>query len=293
MRLVTLECPKCGAQLKVNGALTYGTCNYCGYQFLIDDEVKHITIDNPRQVGYEFERGKYEQRLDESRNLAKKVGDLIQPLSDLDSFKNESNVLNIQLQELKKKERMFGTAMFSALPCIIAAVIVFNAVLLATQENFLITLMIGSWFAGLGFLVTKMLSDRGKTQTGNELKKKAERYDFINGQIQFIENTYDFELIPQNYRHEETMRYICQALSNQRAMNIQEAINLYEDEQYKLKMEALHKEQIAVQKQQLEMSEREAEQREAERESRRAAIVTAGVLWTVGTLVKHLKDDVL
>lgn len=293
MRLVTLECPKCGARIEVNDTLTYGTCNYCGHQFLIDDESKHITIDNPRQVGYEFERGKYEQRLDESRNLAKKVGDLIQPLSDLNSFKNESAMLNIQLRELKKKERMFNTAMFSALPFIVAAVIVFTAVFLAEENISLVTLVIGSGLAGLSFLVTKILSNKRKIQTENELKNKAERYDLINAQILFIENEYDFELIPQDYRYKEAMIYICQALNNQRAMNIQEAINLYEDEQYKLKIEALHKEQIAVQKQQLEISEREARQREADKESIRAAIVTGGVLLTVGTLVKHLKDDIL
>ena len=39
MKLITLTCPKCGAQMEVNPELEAIICNYCGNKMLIDREV--------------------------------------------------------------------------------------------------------------------------------------------------------------------------------------------------------------------------------------------------------------
>ena len=44
MKLVSMNCPHCNAPLKVNPELKSASCNYCGYQFAIDDEVKRVRI---------------------------------------------------------------------------------------------------------------------------------------------------------------------------------------------------------------------------------------------------------
>lgn len=36
MKLITLTCPKCGAQMEVNTELEAIICNYCGNKMLID-----------------------------------------------------------------------------------------------------------------------------------------------------------------------------------------------------------------------------------------------------------------
>lgn len=36
MKLISLACPNCHAQLQVNQELKQASCNYCGYSFLID-----------------------------------------------------------------------------------------------------------------------------------------------------------------------------------------------------------------------------------------------------------------
>lgn len=53
MRLVDLNCPGCGAVIRVNTELPQGICNYCGRQFLIDDEIKKYRITNGMQLGYQ------------------------------------------------------------------------------------------------------------------------------------------------------------------------------------------------------------------------------------------------
>lgn len=39
MKLITLTCPKCGAQMEVNPELEAIICNYCGNKMLIDGEI--------------------------------------------------------------------------------------------------------------------------------------------------------------------------------------------------------------------------------------------------------------
>lgn len=58
MRLVDVNCPSCGAQLRINSEDRVAECPYCGHRFLIDDEVQHIQYDNAEQAGYEFEKGR-------------------------------------------------------------------------------------------------------------------------------------------------------------------------------------------------------------------------------------------
>ena len=60
MRLIDLKCPNCTAKLEVNADLKTIVCNYCGHQFILDDEIKHVehTIKNAGQAGYDFELGR-------------------------------------------------------------------------------------------------------------------------------------------------------------------------------------------------------------------------------------------
>lgn len=58
MKLVTLTCPCCGAQLNVNAEFSKATCPFCNNSFPIDKEVQHLKLDGAAQAGYEFEKGR-------------------------------------------------------------------------------------------------------------------------------------------------------------------------------------------------------------------------------------------
>ena len=58
MKIVSMTCPNCGATLQVDANNKNVTCNYCGNSLFIDDETSHVKIDNPEQVGYQFEKGR-------------------------------------------------------------------------------------------------------------------------------------------------------------------------------------------------------------------------------------------
>ena len=46
MRLVSMTCPNCGAQLQVDIDRTQVYCENCGTKLLIQDDVHHIVCDN-------------------------------------------------------------------------------------------------------------------------------------------------------------------------------------------------------------------------------------------------------
>lgn len=58
MKLISTVCPNCGASLQVDADKKKLTCNYCGNDILIDDEVKHVQYDNAEETGYNFEKGR-------------------------------------------------------------------------------------------------------------------------------------------------------------------------------------------------------------------------------------------
>ena len=60
MKLIDMQCTKCGATLQVNPELSKCMCQYCGNEMLIDNEVqKHdVQISNGFDFGYQQEIGR-------------------------------------------------------------------------------------------------------------------------------------------------------------------------------------------------------------------------------------------
>ena len=58
MRVISIHCPNCGAQLDVSDNVSMVRCDYCNQQVTIDDEVKRFQLTNAEQAGYEFEKGR-------------------------------------------------------------------------------------------------------------------------------------------------------------------------------------------------------------------------------------------
>ncbi len=62
MKIIDLNCPGCGANMKANAELKKAICNYCGHEILIDNEKIELEISNGRQFGYEQELGRQKAR---------------------------------------------------------------------------------------------------------------------------------------------------------------------------------------------------------------------------------------
>ena len=67
MILITLTCPKCGAQMEVNPELEAIICNYCGNKMLIDREVVEQKITGGFEFGYQQEQGRLKAQQEEQQ----------------------------------------------------------------------------------------------------------------------------------------------------------------------------------------------------------------------------------
>ena len=258
MRLVTLECPKCGAQLELNPALKQAYCNYCGFQFLVDDEIKRVNIDmeNPRQFGYEFEWGKSAQHIDEGRSHAEKVRTLIQPITEMNRLIKESNLLYQQVQGLWN--RVNNTSINPLVISLCApALVIIVTIALGDHIGFYV---VGLAIAALSFLICYYFQKYAHNMEAQQLEEKTRQYENIYSRVSYITQEYDIDFIPQNYRYEEAMVFFYNVLINQRAFNLPQAINLYEDEKHKAAMKALQEEQLLIQKKQLKAAEEQRKQ---------------------------------
>ena len=57
MKLISVKCPNCGSKLEFTPNSKTVTCEYCGYDIMVDDEVKRIKLDNAEQTGYDLGKG--------------------------------------------------------------------------------------------------------------------------------------------------------------------------------------------------------------------------------------------
>jgi ribosomal protein S27AE len=60
MKLVDVSCPHCGAGVKITDNAKTVNCEYCNYDFIIDDEGTRVAhrIEDAEQLGYDLEAGR-------------------------------------------------------------------------------------------------------------------------------------------------------------------------------------------------------------------------------------------
>ena len=78
MKLIEMNCKKCGATLSIDPDLKQGYCQYCGTKFFVDDEVKHIKYDDAEDAGYQFEKGRLRAQAEFARASAQPQQPVVQ-----------------------------------------------------------------------------------------------------------------------------------------------------------------------------------------------------------------------
>ena len=78
MKIVSILCPHCGATLQSSPNAKMLTCDYCNCDFMVDDEVKRVRLQDAEQAGYEFEMGRQRalKELREDEEMMKTLGPL-------------------------------------------------------------------------------------------------------------------------------------------------------------------------------------------------------------------------
>lgn len=113
-------------------------------------------------------------------------------------------------------------------------------------------LIFGVVIAGIAAIIEKKSCESNINECQRIIDEKRMPIEDCEGQIQDIigQISDDIQIIPVDYRYSMAVEYIYSCLLNQRAATIGEAINLYEDQIHKWKMEQMQEQILESTRQQ-------------------------------------------
>ena len=142
MKLVEMSCPKCSAKLEVNADLKFATCNYCGNQFILDDEVIRVQHELSEQAGYNFEKGRIKAQ-EEAQERARRIA-----AADAEKRRLEAEAYSAKQKRATSLSRMF--AMLGAFIAIMGFLIILLGLSGGTRAS-------GPLIYGCGLLVAAIV----------------------------------------------------------------------------------------------------------------------------------------
>ena len=309
MKLVSLACPHCKAPLQVNQELTMATCNYCGYQFVIDNENKYVQIsdEDTERIGRAAERARAENEERITTETAQKVLAVYEGLRKLRENNARITKLNEVTRENQSKLKTMKVLQWCTEPIkgeIVVGVLAFQIMLGAIGSMIEESEGAGILFAGLIasgviYLVMRLLrtySDNMVNRLMSEQTQMDAEIGVLNSDNQNMKFTADFEYIPVPYRNEAALGYMYQALSVKRARTLAEAMSQYDVEQQRINYERQHNYQMQQMNAQLKAAQEQARAAQAQAQVQQGAdilgtVVTAGVVLKVGKdIVKTLRS---
>lgn len=309
MKLVSMNCPHCNAPLKVNPELKSASCNYCGYQFAIDDEVRRVRIseEDYEPIGKAVNEARMESDKKTAAETLEKVGKIRDSYKKTNELQGRGQFLRSKLYDDERRissiegwMRFWNLLPNSLSLFIIPAGILILFIIMGAAAWFAAggVIVTGFIFAFVSFFILRHMRYRQNNEYGglvaeaNALKQDIAQND---EELQRVAADADYSFVPQKYHSPAALDFIYQALFDKRAYDLAQAINLYEDDVYRKNMQRMQDEQLRVQKQQLE--EMRAQKAESERKMEEdksnvaySIISTAGKVAATGLFLKAGHD---
>lgn len=260
MKLVDLNCPGCGAAIKVNQELSRGICNFCGREFLIDDEVQKMEIVNGRQLGFQQEQGRLEAVEKNREALLTDLQEALQVQKDHDDL---SSMVPKKKRAYEQKMKSNGTEIAIVISALVADVIL-GAILseclpidgIALLQLYVCVILI----IPIGLLAVAFIKNerKMKEQTCTRLEREIEELE-----LKWKETEEKYEekiaIIPKDYRNISAIDSFYKFVSNRRADDLKQAVNLYEEELHRQRVEETQAAILREAQKQTEVQRREAQ----------------------------------
>lgn len=243
MELIKMKCPSCNADLELNPALKEAFCVYCGSKILLAGMESTNALGQPVADEHLVE-------------MLKTTGPLLTRNSELTATLNKKNtqlqtaqrklagiriplINNDQLDFFKPKHEKLYLLIF-ILGAVWATICMF-----IPYVGFLLTLLLFAPAAVAMFFLYK--GTRNKQIYLQTIAKTQQEISSIQQELNANKETlskYNLDAIPAKYRSGKTFNFFAEVLSDQRATNVSQAINLYENELRNQKMEAIQQKQL-------------------------------------------------
>jgi DNA-directed RNA polymerase subunit RPC12/RpoP len=298
------KCPNCNARLTIKENSERTVCEYCGSVYLIDDERTRTrqALEKSRQEGYEFERGRMEaQSAGAGEDLLLHLTKMIDNTNKRDELSKKAKKLTDKMVEVSENVQKYSSVFYSLIPYLICA----GAALIAVVNLFesssgilsrFVFLLIAGAAGYFGMRFSKSYISSKALQFSTEMYSLQEQVDNITRDMNKIEDDSYLEIIPPEYRTAEALKALYDFLVTKRALNIQQAITLYEDKKRNDEILRMHREQIEFQKKEIEDLKRLKQNNQtsvhASSGSSVGSALTQGVATAVTlSVIKHIKDE--
>ncbi len=302
MKLVSLACPHCKAPLEVNQELTMATCNYCGYQFMIDNEINYsrMTEEDTERIGKAAERA----RMENEENIAVKTTQKVYAVYSglLKLRENNGRLMDLQTKFQENKTSLFWAKVFHWLTGPIKGEILVIAgiglVLYLTIRDMIENssgikgLFTGLVISAALYGVMRLLRiyfNHAVVKRASEREQLESEINELNTANQEMKTKADFDFVPVKYRNENALKYMYESLRVRRARTLAEAMNQYDVEQQRLTFMRMQQQQQEFHRQQMEAQTRAAQIQQGA--DILGTVVTAGAVLKVGKeIIKVMRD---
>ena len=266
-----MNCPECHAPLQINSELKKAFCNYCGSQIVIDDEVQRISIsdDAADKIGKALFNAQSEHEYNKTAVVMEKIKELKDAVSSMEDIQRTSDSLNVSNTSKKAEVANIKPwiSFWHILPNYYSAFIIPAIILLFTvygqisSNNLNIrSLLIGAILAGIVYVGQRYMINRHEDayeQLNRFIEDNEERIESNNKTIQEIRSSHEFDLIPEKYQNSDALAFFYESLRGRRAVDLSQAIILYEDELVRRDLQLQQQQQIQFQQEQIEQLRRQ------------------------------------
>ncbi len=235
MQVLSMECPGCGANLKINPTLKEAYCQYCGTKLLIDGVQATNILGQPVADEHLLQMLRevtplISEKEELESSLTAQKNELESTQNRIDSKTIFKKVFNPQYEQIYKKVLIACTAMIIISLLFVKSLGLTFVFVLATTAMWQLYKNTVKYSGELNHLASTK-------DTIEQLEKDiAEREEKLK--------PYNIDVIPSQYRNGTALKFIYNALNSQRATTMQQAINLYEDDKRNKKLDAMQEQQL-------------------------------------------------
>lgn len=304
MRLISFDCPCCGAKIDSDLDKKSVKCEYCDKEIVFDEEFQRVVLNpqNIRELAEEINKGTREQSSSNRTNLIDAVRKIRDSISEYQLIQSTIQQKKTKLTEKTSQRKRIASPLCKIIPWAAAVLMLFILVQMVRYSSIFILLRLLIFMLGIvvGFVTFRVIY----FVLNNSVIELDAKINNLNSEILEDSNKLaalrkdnGYDILPEKYVNAGAVDYIFDVLKNQRASTIQQAINLYEDKLHQDKMEEMRREELRIQQQQLDelkdMNERSKQEKESDDLNIAGVAAAAGALAVGAAIVKKIKDEII
>ncbi|MBR6880761.1 MAG: hypothetical protein IKN14_06750 [Clostridiales bacterium] len=250
MKIISMNCPNCGASINTQTESSRIFCSACGSQ---------LSVEDAQTVGYDMEKGRIKAKIDSNKDTIRILEQIKMPLTHYDSLIKElgraKSDLNLSLSEQQTMIANYGSAGEIAKPFGISLVVA----LLACWIGGIVGAIISAVAALVIVVAMGNAQNQARIQTACLVEQRTKDCIKIEEKVADTErilndkeNNKVARQIPESMRNEKSIDYMIQKLNNQTVYSLAQAVALCKEKKERENFLSTQQKMIEQQRRQLD-----------------------------------------